>query len=134
MREVPTLKAKYIGKWGALFAVAGDGPIGDWTMDDVVTFSEGSVERLVELVVAYDVTGALGGREWLEEHADPAQLNAALILMIGNAFPLADPDTLASLTLARAAVQSVRASSTNGASPRGTSTRTKSERASTRSR
>lgn len=134
VREVPTLKAKYIGKWGEQFADRGGEPVGEWTMDDVVAFSEGSVTRLVDLVVAYDVTGALGGREWIEEHADPAQLNEALIQMIGNAFPLADGPTLAGLTLARAAVQSVRQSSTNGASRPGASTRTRSDRASTRSR
>lgn len=134
VKQVPTLKAKYVSQWGALFSDRGAEPVGEWTMDDVVAFSEGSVSRLVDLVVAYDMTGALGGREWLEEHADPAQLNAALILMIGNAFPLADAATLASLTLARAAVQSLRPSSTNGHSPTGTSTRTRSDRASTRSR
>lgn len=136
VREVPTLKAKYIGLWGDLFADAGNklDAVGEWTMADVSQFSERSVQRLVDLVVAYDRTGALGGREWLEEHADPAQLHAALVLMIGNAFPLADPVTLADLTIARAAVPSARASSTNGASPRGTSTRTRSGRVSTRSR
>ncbi|MBE3073124.1 MAG: hypothetical protein IMZ67_09125 [Acidobacteria bacterium] len=136
VREVPTLKAKYVGEWGNLFGGVGgaDEAIGEWTMADVSQFSTRSIESLIDLIVAYDRSGALGGREWLEEHADPGQLHEALVQMVGNAFPLADPGTLVDLTIARAAVASARASSTNGASRSGTSTRTKSAHVSTRSR
>lgn len=136
IREVPTLKAKWVGAWTALFAEEVQEPkaIGGWTVADAMQFSSRSVAQLLDLVVAYDRTVALGGREWLEENADPAQLRAALIQMTGNAFPLADPAVLVDMTLARTAAASIPPSSMNGASPTGTSPRTTSGRSSTRSR
>lgn len=137
VREVPTLKARWIGEWSQSFA-ADDieaKAIGEWTMDDFSRFAGESVDRLLDLVVAYDRTAALGGREWLAENADPAQLHAALVAMVGNAFPLAsDPTVLVDLVIAQAAAGSIPPSSTSGASPSGTSTRTTSGRGSTRSR
>lgn len=136
VRAVPTLKARWIGEWAEAFTIAGDGgkAIGEWTMDDFTRFAAGSVERLLSLVVAYDRTAALGGREWLEENADPTELHEALVAMVGNAFPLAsDPTVLVDLVIAQAAAGSIPPSSTSGASSTGTSTRTRSGRGSTRS-
>ena len=136
VREVPTLKARYIGEWSGLFGDDAEGKaIGEWTMDDFTRFAGASVDRLLDLVVAYDRTAALGGREWLSENADPSELHAALVALTGNAFPLAsDPTVLVDLVIAQAAAGSIQPSSTNGASPLGTSTRTPSARGSTRSR
>jgi len=135
-REVPTLKARWVGEWSTLLSEAGDTkPIDEWTMDDVTGLSGRTVDRLLDLVVAYDRTSALGGRDWLADNADPAQLHAALVQMVGNAFPLADePAVLVALTLARSSAPSVQPPSTNGRSTSGAAGRKRSGRSSTRSR
>ena len=135
VRERPTLKAKYIAEWGSLLGASGDGKaLGDWTMQDVAGLAGQTVGRLLDLVVAYDRTAALGGREWLEEHADPAELHSALVAMVGNAFPLAsDPAALVGVMILQSAVLSVLPNSTNGSSRNGASTPKRSARGSTRS-
>lgn len=90
---------------------------------------------LLDLVVAYDVTGALGGRDWLEENADPAQLYAAFRQMGENAVPFAGDaqallQTLPGMLLAPAA-KSEPPSSTNGRSHTGAPTPLRSKSAST---
>ena len=142
VREVPTLKAKYVGSWAEqVLLMDQEGhavkikPLEDWTAFDVAQLAGPALDRVIELIVAYDRTGALGGREWLEENADPPQLQTALTQMLGNAFPLADsPEVLAATVMGQAAAGSTPPSSTNGASPTGTSTRTRSGRGSTRRR
>jgi hypothetical protein len=136
-RLMPTLKARWVGEWSVLLGdPATDAkPIGEWTMDDVTGLSGRTVDHLLDLVVAYDRTSALGGREWLAENADPAQLHAALVQMVGNAFPLADePAVLVAVTLARLSAPSARPPSTNGASTNGVAARKRSGRSLTRSR
>lgn len=44
-------------------------------------------DLVLELVLDYDVTAALGGRDFLEEHADDAELYAALQSILGVVFP-----------------------------------------------
>lgn len=46
-------------------------------------------DRILELVVAYDPSAALGGRDWLEEHADDAEMYALLRVILGVVFPFA---------------------------------------------
>jgi hypothetical protein len=136
VKELPTLKAKYIAEWGRLLGASGDSskPISDWTMQDVAGLAGQTVERLLDLVVAYDRSAALGGREWLAENADPTELHGALVAMAGNAFPLADdPAALVGLMIVQSAVALKPPNSTNGASPNGASTRKRSARASIRS-
>ena len=137
VKMMPTLKAKWIDTWGELVAASAEGapkPLGEWTMQDVARLSGQTVRRVIDLIVAYDREGALGGREWLEEHADPQELHAALVQMMGNAYPLADdPAGLTSLVIISGVVGSGQPSSTNGASGTGTGTRKRSARASTRS-
>ena len=141
VREVPTLKAKYVGAWAELVLLTDtDGtavaikPLEQWTAGDVAALAGPSLERIVDLIVAYDRAGALGGKEWLLENADPPQLQTALTQMLGNAFPLADsPEVLAATVMGQAAAGWKRQSSTNGHSRTGTSRPTSSSRASTRS-
>jgi hypothetical protein len=132
-KEVPTLKANHVAAWAGL-VVGSDGPVkplSEWTAGDAGTFGGQQVERMLDLIVAYDRTGALGGREWLGENADPKQLRAALDQMADNAFPFGNAPALVELGIMRGAVLSVPPSSTNGASTSGTSTRRRSGRGST---
>lgn len=141
VREVPTLKAKYVGAWAELVLLTDrDGhavkikPLEEWTAFDVAQLAGPALDRVVDLIVAYDRTGALGGRDWLMENADPPQLQEALTAMLGNAFPLADsPEVLAATVMGQAAAGSSPPRSTSGRSRPGTSTRTSSGRDSTRS-
>jgi hypothetical protein len=136
VKAMPTLKAKYVDEWGRLLAPADGGKVpSEWTMADVAGLSGQTAERLLDLIVAYDRTAALGGRDWLAENADPAQLHAAVVQMVGNAFPLAgDPAGLLGMMLTRSAVPSAPPSGASGASMNGTSTPTPSGPASTQSR
>lgn len=134
VRVVPTLKAKYVGEWMARFAPpagAKERPLRDLSVADVVAIPAQNVERLVDLMVAYDRTGVLGGRDWLLEHADPAQLQRAVEQMVANANPFADAQSFLGLMLIRAA-GSAQPSSTSGRSTTGASTRTRSGSGSTR--
>ena len=96
-----------------------------------------STGSLLDLVVAYDVTGALGGREWIEEHADPAELRAALQAILGNVFPK-DMAALAWTVLNRTINLSVgeltQPKPTNGSGTPGVLRPNRSERRSTRSK
>ena len=137
IKEMPTLKARWLPEWAVLFARPKGKPkaLDEWTDRDAdeALLSAKTVDRVIDLIVAYDRTGALGGREWLEENADPSQLKAALDQMVGNAFPLADdPAGLASLVVLRQVVPSNPPSSTNGSSITGVSTRKRSPRVLTR--
>jgi hypothetical protein len=139
-KTVPTLPIKATRDWQASL---GTGPAGfvmpvtddDWTAATVADFAGLSLDTVLDIVVSYDRTNALGGRDWLEEHADPAQIYAAASQMAEVAFPFATdiPVLLGALVLQKA-VGSTLPSSTNGHSPTGTSTRPRSKRASTRAR
>jgi hypothetical protein len=136
-RLVPTLPIAANREWQASLS---SGPAAfnvaveqdDWTAAMVAEFTGLSIDALLDAVVSYDRTGALGGREWLEANADPAQLYAALTQMAEVAFPFATnvPMLLAAFVLRRV-VGSDPASSTNGHSPSGGSTRGRSKTGST---
>lgn len=141
VREVPTLKAKYVGAWAEqVLLVDATGkavrikPFEEWTAFDVAQLAGPALDRVIDLIVAYDRTGALGGREWLLENADPPQLQEALTAMLGNAFPLADsPEVLAATVMGQVAAASSPPRSMNGRSRPGASTRTTSGPVSIRS-
>ena len=137
IKMVPTLKAKYIAEWSQLLVTTDPTarPPAEWSMGDVADLSGETVERLIDLAVGYDRTGALGGRDWLMENADPQQLHAAVVQMVGNAYPLAaDPAGFLGLMLLVRPGKSAPPNSPNGASRNGASTRTRSGRGSTRSK
>jgi hypothetical protein len=137
VKMVPTLKVNYIEEWAKLLVSEGDSakPLGEWSMADVAALTGRSVQKLLDLVVAYDRTGALGGREWLGENADAQQLYAAVVQMVGNVHPLADdPAALVGLMVLRSAAPSALPNSTNGSSTNGASRPHRSVRRSTRSK
>ena len=137
-KTVPTLSLRASRDWqnalgkrpsGFSVAPAND----DWTLANVSEFSNIAIDTLLDIVVAYDRTGALGGREWLEENADPTQLANAAELMVGASNPFADNARLLLVALVlRSVVGSASPNSTNGPSRTGGSTRARSKRASTR--
>lgn len=137
-RLVPTLPLRATREWQATLAAGPSGfsvPVSedDWTAANVSEFAGLTIDTILDLVVAYDRTGALGGRDWLEEHADPAQLYAAAQQMAEVAFPFAENVRLLLAALVvRSVVGSNSPKSTNGHSPIGASTRSRSKSASTR--
>lgn len=83
-------------------------------------------DTVLDIVLTYDRTNALGGREWLEENADPAQLYAAAQQMAEVAFPFVEDVKLLLGARIASVVASARPSFTNGHSPTGASTRRRS--------
>lgn len=78
----------------------------------------------VDLIVAYDRDGALGGRDWILDHATPEEVTDALEVLRVSALPFARGilsmvDVFRMAAETRAA-QSSQPSSTNGHSPAGT--------------
>ena len=110
-------------QWARLFYLHGPGQ----SADSLLGFARFTQQAILDAVVAYDRSGALGGRDWLAEHADPAQLYIAFRQMAEVVFPfVADVRSLLALLpglLAQADVGSSSPSSTNGPSPTGASTR-----------
>lgn len=128
-RQVPTLSIAATRTWQAslepIFAPR------EWDAAAVAAFGALEAGLLVDVVVGYDTTNALGGREWIENNADPAQLYAAALQMMEVAFPLAEPAGLLA-GLIKLAEPSKPPSGTSGLSHIGGSTRGRSKRASTR--
>lgn len=85
-------------------------------------------DTMLELIVAYDRTGALGGREWLEDHAWPRELGPIFTACLEAVFPF---DRRAGAPGGPAGAPSAGPSSTSGLSPIGASTRPPSRAAST---
>lgn len=134
---VPTLPIRATREWQAQIAKGPEAfaprDLDDWTPAEAFDFTFLTLDAIVDIVVAYDRTGALGGREWLEEHADPAQLYAASAKMAEVAFPFAeDTKVLLAALVANRVVASTLQSSTNGPSPIGASRRRASRQPSTR--
>ena len=133
-KTLPTLKIgpfedEWLPKQGA--ALAGlfekDLPVQDLVRSGIGT--------LLDAVVAYDTTNALGGREFLRSNADHAELHAIARAIYERHFApfMRDAQTIleavrrisgqmAATTLA----QQIQEKSTNGASPTGGGTRRKS--------
>ena len=134
---VPTLPIRATREWQAQVA-AGPGAFApaddnDWTPEDAFDFTRLTLDAILDIVVAYDRTGALGGREWLEENADPAQLYATAAQMAEVAFPFAENTRLLLAALvANRVVKSTPRNSTSGPSPIGDLRRKPSRRPSTR--
>jgi hypothetical protein len=54
---------------------------------DVGPVMTAAIEKITDLVVAYDVDGTLGGRDWLETNATDQEVYAAFRLMLERSFP-----------------------------------------------
>jgi hypothetical protein len=133
---VPTLPIRATREWQALLSekLGGFGVVmaAEQSPATLAAFGSLSLDTILDLVVAYDRTDALGGRDWLEEHADPAQLYGAVRQMAEVVFPfVTDMQTVLRVLpgLLVGALTSPR--STNGRSPTGASTRARSKSAST---
>lgn len=138
-KEVPTLALRASRDWLAAAASRVDGFRDIFAQEEspetLAVFASASLDTILDVVVAYDTTSALGGREWLEEHADPSQLYGALRQMGAVALPFVnDVRTLLAVLpgLLRPAVASSSTNSTNGRSSTGASTPARSKSASTR--
>lgn len=136
VKAVPTLKIKQIPEWTRLLD-AYTPSRSDLPPEQGFTIaSTTETAPLLDLIVAYDLTGSLGDRGWLESNADPAELREAVQAILANIYPKGLA-VMAWLTLSQKVSEavglSVRPNSTNGASTPGTKTRMKSARRSTRS-
>jgi hypothetical protein len=138
VKTMPTLPIKHIAEWSKMLdaLTPSADALGD-PSEGFTTIAKITMSSLLDLIVAYDRTGALGGREWLEENADPAELKTAAEQMAGNAFPFGvAAAVIGSMVMAHLdhlAAQSEPPSSTNGSSRNGASTRKRSALALTRS-
>jgi hypothetical protein len=143
VKPVPTLPIKYVAEWAKLLdALTPSTPAAD-PREGFTLIARVTTAGLLDLVLAYDRTGALGGREWLEEHADAQQLKAAAVQMADNAFPLGDGASVVGQMLATMVGQAAPKdepkagpsglpSSTSGVSRNGASRRKRSGRVSIR--
>lgn len=131
---MPTLKIRPERDWkAALLATMAESEIkvdpsllskgGDEVYQQLAPLANMAGDMILELVVKYDVSGALGGREYLEETADSAQVYAILVKCLKVAFPFVNDlrgaagEILSLLRLAR----STPSSFTNGHSDTGVS-------------
>ena len=100
-KELPTLKIRAARAWRQEFLEA-LAPISSMTLaidlEAIRTKGIAAVvgagpltqlgtDLILGLVVAYDVGNVLGGRDWLEEHADDAELYALFRVILGVVFP-----------------------------------------------
>jgi hypothetical protein len=119
-KSMPTLPIRDAREWRKRLA-AEVGPIAglkidanDWAgMPGKLDLAE---DTMLDLIVAYDRTGALGGREWLEEHAWPRDLGPIFTLCVEAVFPF---DRRAGVPVGPAVAPSTGPTSTNGRSPTG---------------
>ena len=145
-RTVPTLKLRASREWlerqVRKMPLLIDALQGDQGAAGQRAFLDFSYETGLDAVIDYDRSGALGGREWLEEHADPSELYEALRAMARVAIPFGDDlQTLVALLVtinpgllapAPPAAASASPRSTSSRSPSGTSPRRRSRSSSTR--
>jgi hypothetical protein len=105
-----------------------DKPVG---VERIGEFSNLTVDAILDVVTAYDTTNALGGREYLEDHALQAELTEVLRLIWAVVFPFtkAPPLTGPANGVPAPAESSTGSSSTSGRSPTGASTPTDSSAA-----
>lgn len=127
-RTLPALTLKPGRKWLETMA-AKVGPISGLTITvdpsdptswDSLPVNIGKAQDvMVELIAAYDVTDALGGRDGIEEKAYGHELQAVINAMVSSVLPFV-PQAVAPGSLV--AGPSPEPSSTNGHSPTGGST------------
>lgn len=133
VKPVPVLRIKAAREWKATLATTLTKEIGELDVDSLETLGAvGNLagDRLLDLVVAYDTSAALGGRDWIEEHADDAQVYAAFRAMLDVSFPfvgdlrgaMAEFRGLLTQASANLAAASAPARSPSTPSPNGVST------------
>lgn len=125
-----TLKRRKAAAWrvdavGGLMSLAG----GDLQkLDDLSHTLTGIADLELDALLSYDTDGALGNREWIEDHVDDGQIHDALRAVLEVAFPFVSDlrgalrEIGSILALRGLAEQSQQQGSTNGDSPSGIST------------
>jgi hypothetical protein len=101
--------------------------------EDIGPVVDVAADKILDLVVGYDVDGTLGGREWLEDHATDEEIYLVLRRCLEASFPfvkdlrsaLSEVQRMGLADLLSSAT-SRSESSTNGASPVGVSASTES--------
>jgi|MudIll2142460700_1097286.scaffolds.fasta_scaffold409777_2 hypothetical protein len=125
VRKVPTLKRRAAREWKEALA-SKFGTVGTLDVSEMSAIggalNVGS-DVVADLVMSYDVTGALGDRDHIEEHIDDSQLYDALRAMLEVSFPFVS-DLRSALGELRGLL--VQPNSTSSPLPIGTSTPTPS--------
>ena len=129
-KTMPTLKLKAAREWKAQLIGVMSSRLDGFNVTGTADFAQLAQlagDQMLDLVLAYDKTGALGGREWLEDNADDAQLYAVLRQALEVSFPFVTDlaavagmlrSVMAGTALAQPA-PSAGGKSTNGRSPTG---------------
>ena len=113
IRELPVLKIKAARAWKA--------QLGTTRIDDLDDYSV-PTDIMLDLLLAYDTTGVLGGREAIEEVATDVEVFNAFQEVLRASFPfVSDPLTVIP-DFGRIVVASLLARGMNGHSPTGAST------------
>lgn len=80
-RILPALEGELLGRWHARYASASIGgleivsdAIAERDLRAVVEASALGMDALLEALIAYDVSGVFGGRDWLESNLTERQL------------------------------------------------------------
>lgn len=122
-KTLPVLSMKANRKWKAQLVARTGTILG--SIEDVETWAQalslitGAVDDMLESLLEYDRTAALGGREWLENTATDAEIWAAFKEVARAAYPpLADlflhPELIGQ-TLRQLSAKSLSSPSTSGA-------------------
>lgn len=129
-KRVPILPIKPTREWRTKMATTAAGRFGELRSLTDLNSAAGAAgemtEIALELVLDYDREAALGGREWLEEHATDAEIYEAFKAIAGYAYPFTRdlPRAAAWLEVLQDALrtaQGASAASTNSPSPSGAS-------------
>lgn len=89
-RELPVLSAGESRKWKVALASAMVGDIGSMDLDsgpDLGIVGAAIGDRILDLVVEYDTTASLGGREWLDANATDVELYGLFRRLLEVSFP-----------------------------------------------
>jgi len=127
--RVLTMRESRVWKAGLVQAIGGNlATMNLAGVEDVAPFVDAAADRILDLVVAYDVDGSLGGRDWLESKASDAEVYAVFRRCLEVSFPFVR-DLRSALAEIRAlgladllsSAGSRSGSSSNGDSPSGDS-------------
>jgi hypothetical protein len=133
-KVIRELRIAELREWRAQFeeAVGGEGKL-DLTKPVLAAKQLGGVgDDEIDLLLAYDKDGKLGGRAWVEEHATQTDLHRAFRQVQEAAFPFVTDLQSAALQVLTAAPPA-SPSATNGRSATGASPSTESSKPSPRS-
>lgn len=116
--RLPVLSMRQNREWLAQFSTGltsiVDGIGEPKTLDEVAASIAGYAERFMDMLIAYDRTGVLPGREWIDDHATDGEVYTAIQKVSEVAAPFGS--NLLSLALMQAATK-VRASLKRSSGP-----------------